>query len=167
PADEELEVERRGLAGLDGLEPVVEDGAPLAGDRVELLVGPALLAHVAHVRVAEVDEPLQDAVEAAPRGRPDLADRLLAELEQVVSRPLALGCEQGEDAGLGQCDRARPPRGALRHAASLCTRSQPSTAGATCGATPREDGRSELSPVLSSKRKWSAFGKTRQVRSAP
>src|SRR5262249_18321900 len=65
------------------------------------------------------DEPRQHGVQAAARRRPDVRDRLLYELQQVVSGALALDREQREHGGLGRRELLDRFAGARRHERTL------------------------------------------------
>src|SRR6476646_8377629 len=90
-ADEELEKEGLARSGLDLLEPSAQGVLTCRRDAVELPlpIDPQLAE-------ARLREPRQRGEEAAAGGRPDVSDRALDELREVVRRPLALRREECE-----------------------------------------------------------------------
>src|SRR4029450_568906 len=99
--------EAPGAPGLAGPEPLLERRATAARDPVQRLVRPGRLRDLAAPCKAELDETGKHRVEAAPRRRPDVADRLLREVEEVIAGALAFDREEREHGGLGGRDRLR------------------------------------------------------------
>ena len=99
-ADEQAQVERLDRLGL-GDEPFVKGGPAGCGDAIELLLRSRPLSNGAARREPAVGKAGEEGIELCLGGRPDVADRLLEALHQVVARALAFDREEREHRGLG------------------------------------------------------------------
>lgn len=99
PAHMELQEERVAGAWLDGPEPGLESTATLGADAVEVLPGARSIDATAR-REPTACEARQHREEPAPGRRPDMSDRVLDELHELIGGALAFDREQREHGGL-------------------------------------------------------------------